>query len=140
MASEPGRIAAFPGWVVIGLKESIAHLKAFCSACERRKAKNAAAAGSAAASSSSISSREKREERREKREETSTTKIRREIEGCNDSIPEWRDAAVPEGRDGVEKGRPPGERREERKEKREERDKHNQDERAEEGNSSVPQW
>ena len=26
------------------------------------------------------------------------------------------------------------------KEKREERDKHNQDERAEEGNSSVPQW
>ena len=75
---------------MIALKESIAHLEGFCSACERRKAKNAAAAGSAAASSS-ISSREKREERREKREETSTTKIRREIEGCNDSIPEWRE-------------------------------------------------
>ena len=43
---------------------------------------------------------------REKRDETSAAKIRREIEGCNDSIPEWRDGAVPEGRDGVEKGRP----------------------------------
>ena len=75
----------------MALKESIAHIEAFCSACERRKAKDAAAAGSAAASSSSISSREKREERREKREETITAKIRREIEGCNESIPEWRD-------------------------------------------------
>ena len=98
-------------------------LDEFLSACERRKAKNAAAAGSAAASSSSVSSREKREERREKREETSTAKIRREIEGCNDSIPEWRDGAVPEGRDGVEKGRPLGERREERKETGEERER-----------------
>ena len=32
------------------------------------------------------------------------------------------------------------EKREERREKREERDKHIQDERAEEGNSSVPEW
>ena len=109
--------------MVIALNESIAHLEAFCSACERRKAKNAAAAGSAAASSSSISSREKREERREKREETSTTKIRREIEGCNDSIPKWRDGSVPEGGDGREKGRPLGEKREERRGKREEKDK-----------------
>ena len=61
--------------------------------------------------------REKREKRREK-----------------------RDGSVPEGRDGGEKGRPLGERREERKEKREERDKHNQDERAEESNISVPEW
>ena len=44
------------------------------------------------------------------------------------------------GRDGGEKGRPLGERRAEHKEKREERDKHNQDERAAEGNSSVPEW
>ena len=61
--------------------------------------------------------REKREKRREK-----------------------RDGSVPEGRDGREKGRALGETREERKEKREERDNHNQDERAEEGNSSVPEW
>ena len=45
--------------------------------------------------------------------------------------------SVPGGRDGREKGRPLGEWREERREKREERDKHNQDERAEEGNSSA---
>ena len=32
------------------------------------------------------------------------------------------------------------EKREETREKREERDKHNQDERAEEGNSAVPEW
>ena len=61
------------------------------------------------------------EESREKREERD-----------NGSVPEWRD--------GTEKGRPLGEKREERREKREERDKHNQDERAEEGNSSVPEW
>ena len=73
---------------------------------------------------SSSERREQREERREKREEKR----------------EKRDGAVPEGRDGGEKGRPLGERREERREKREERDKHNQDERAAEGNSSVPEW
>ena len=44
------------------------------------------------------------------------------------------------GRAQGEKGRPLGERREERKEKREERDKHNDDETAEEGNSSDPAW
>ena len=47
---------------------------------------------------------------------------------------------VPEGRDGAEKGRTLGATKEERKEKREERDNHNQDERAEEGKSSVPEW
>ena len=47
---------------------------------------------------------------------------------------------VSEGRDGAEKGRALGETREERKEKREERDNHNEDERAEAGNSSVPEW
>ena len=47
---------------------------------------------------------------------------------------------VPEGRDGAEKGRALGETREERQEKREETDNHNEDERAEEGNSSVPEW
>ena len=66
----------------------------------------------------------KKEQQREKREK------RREK----------RDGSVPEGRDGREKGRALGETREERKEKREERDNHNQDERAEEGNSSVPEW
>ena len=50
----------------------------------------------------------------------------------NGSVPEWKD--------GTEKGRSLGERREERREKREERDKHNQDARAEEGNSSGPEW
>ena len=79
---------------------------------------------------------EKREERREKREEreTRTTTISRSMDVIG------RNGSIPEGRDGREKGRPLGERREERKEKREERDKHNQDERAEEGNSSVPEW
>ena len=42
-----------------------------------------------AAAASAAEKREKRDERRKR--ETSTTKIRREIEGCNDSIPEWRD-------------------------------------------------
>ena len=50
------------------------------------------------------------------------------------------DGSVPEGRDGREKSPALGDTREERKEKREERDNHNQDERAEEGNSSVPEW
>ena len=59
---------------------------------------------------------ETREERDERRKgETSTTNIRKEIEGCNDSIPEWRD--------GTEKGRSLGEegrvQREARREKRE---------------------
>ena len=48
--------------------------------------------------------------------------------------------SVPDGRDGGEKGRPLGERREDSKYKHEERGKHNEDERAEEGNSSVPEW
>ena len=48
---------------------------------------------------------------------------------------EKRDGAYLEERHGGEKGRALGETREERKEKREERDNHNQDERAEEGNS-----
>ena len=47
---------------------------------------------------------------------------------------------VPAGRDGREKGRPLGEGREERKKKRAERGKHNEDETAEEDNSSVPEW
>ena len=42
-----------------------------------------------AAAASAAEKREKRDERIKR--ETSTTKIRREIEGCNDSIPEWRD-------------------------------------------------
>ena len=67
-----------------------------------------------------------------KREERYKHEQDERVEGSNGS--------VPEGRDGGEKGRPLGERREERKEKREERDKHNQDERAEEGNSSIPEW
>ena len=50
------------------------------------------------------------------------------------------DGSVPKGRDGREKSLALGDTREERKEKREERDNHNQDERAEEGNSSVPEW
>ena len=66
-------------------------------------------------------------EQREKREEGTEKGYKREGNG-----------SVPDGRGGREKGRPLGERREERKEKREERDKHNQDERAEEGSSSVP--
>ena len=41
------------------------------------------------------------------------------VEGGNGSVPEWRD--------GTEKGRSLGEKREERREKREERDKHDQD-------------
>ena len=65
----------------MALKESIAHIEAFCSACERRKAKNAAA-GSAASSSSSIISREKREDRREQREATSTI----EMTGWNEAM------------------------------------------------------
>ena len=51
-----------------------------------------------------------------------------------------RDGSVPEGRDGREKSPALGDTREERKEKREERDNQYQDERAEEGNSSVPEW
>ena len=53
---------------------------------------------------------------------------------------EMRDGSVPEGRDGREKSPALGDTREERKEKREERDNHYQDKRAEEGNSSVPEW
>ena len=53
---------------------------------------------------------------------------------------EMRDGSVPEERDGREKSPALEDTREERKEKREERDNHNQDERAEEGNSSVPEW
>ena len=45
------------------------------------------------------------------------------------------DGSVPEGRDGREKSPALGDTREERKEKREDGDHHNQDERAEEGNS-----
>ena len=63
-----------------------------------------------------------------------------ERRGKREERREKRDGSVPEGRDGREKGRALGETREERKEKREERDNHNQDERAEEGNSSVPEW
>ena len=63
-----------------------------------------------------------------------------ERRGKREERREKRDGSVPEGRDGGEKGRALGETREERKEKREERDNHNQDERAEEGNSSVPEW
>ena len=63
-----------------------------------------------------------------------------ERRGKREERREKRDGSVPEGRDGGEKGRTLGETREERKEKREERDNHNQDERAEEGNSSVPEW
>ena len=51
-----------------------------------------------------------------------------------------RDGPVAEGRDGREKGRALRNTREERKEKRKERDNHYQDERAEEGNISVPEW
>ena len=53
-------------------------------------------------------SREKREEKREKREN------RRKL----DSLQFY---TVPEGRDGREKGRPPGEKREDSREKREEK-------------------
>ena len=42
-----------------------------------------------AAAASAAEKRKKRDERSKR--ETSTTKIRRDIEGCNDSIPEWRD-------------------------------------------------
>ena len=63
-----------------------------------------------------------------------------ERRGKREERREKRDGSVPEGRDGREKGRALGETREERKEKREERDNHNQDERAEEGNSLVPEW
>ena len=74
------------------------------------------------------------EENREKREE------RREQRANGRQLDSLHFYMVPEGRDGAEKGRALGETREERKEKREERDNHNQDERAEEGNSSVPEW
>ena len=47
---------------------------------------------------------------------------------------------VPKGREGAEKSRTLEETREEHKEKREERYYHNPDERAEEGNDSVPEW
>ena len=50
------------------------------------------------------------------------------------------DGSVPEGRDGREKSPALGDTREERKEKREERDNQYQDERAEEGKSSIPEW
>ena len=63
-----------------------------------------------------------------------------ERRGKREERREKRDGSVPEGRDGGEKGRALGETRGERKEKREEKDNHNQDERAEEGNSSVPEW
>ena len=42
-----------------------------------------------------------------------------------------------EGRDGAEKGRPLGEKREERREKREERDQHDQYERVEVRNDAA---
>ena len=76
-----------------------------------------------------VGSSEKRGRRAEKKREEGTEKgYKREGNGL-----------VPEGRDGREKGRPPGERREERREKREERDKHDQDERVEGRNGSVPE-
>ena len=73
------------------------------------------------------------EENREKREE------RREKRANGRQLDPLHFYMVLEGRDGAEKGRALGGRTEERKEKREERDKHNQDERAAEGNSSVPE-
>ena len=83
--------------------------------------------------------RKQREERREKRANG------RQL----DSLHFYK---IPEGREGAEKSRTLDETRDERKEKREEKekgraqrearreDKHNQHERADEGNSSVPQW
>ena len=59
-------------------------------------------------------SREKREERREKREERDKHDQDKRVEGRNGSVPEWRD--------GKEKGRPLGGKREESREKREQRE------------------
>ena len=74
--------------------------------------------------------RGKRAEKREKREERDKHDQDERVEGRTGSVPDWRD--------GTEKGRPLGgkreesrEKREERREKREERDKHDQDERVE---------
>ena len=57
-----------------------------------------------------------------------------------DSLDSLHFYQMPKRRKGAEKSRTLGETREERKEKREERDNHNPDERAAEGNSSVPEW
>ena len=74
------------------------------------------------------------EENKEKREERSEKRANgRQLDSLHFDM-------VTEGRGGAEKGRALGEMTEERKEQQEERDNHNQDERAETGNSSVPEW
>ena len=60
-------------------------------------------------------SREKREEHRKKREGRDKHDEDERVEGGNGSVPEWRD--------GNERGRSLGKRRQERREKREERNK-----------------
>ena len=118
-------------------------------------------------SENSPAPREERREQSEKREEGRGTGAREKKAGTihNISEVEWmtrvieqrvgevssserrkknkreqRDGSVPEGRGGGEKCRPLGQRKEERQEKRDERYKHNQNERAEEGTSSAPEW
>ena len=74
------------------------------------------------------------EENRKKREEG------REKRANGRQLDSLHFYTVPEGRNGAEKGRALGKMTEELKKQREERDNHNQDERAAEGNSSVPEW
>ena len=74
------------------------------------------------------------EENREKREE------RREKKANGRHLDSLYFYMVSRGRGGAEKGRALEEMTEERKEQREERDNHIQEERAAEGNSSVPEW
>ena len=71
--------------------------------------------------------KKQREERREKRAHG------RQLDSMNF-------CRIPKRREGAKKSRTLEETREEHKEKREERDYHNPDERAEEGNDSVPEW